>query len=319
MSYLEILRARRKTPVSAWHKLRTSIATKKFDFYVAFEGEEDEEFYSSFLTERFPEKKFRPLICDGKGGVIALHQEVVESYGNPLNVFFFIDSDHDRFLGQDDYPAQTFSTCGYAVENYIYEPDVILRGIRKHFQLNAADELCEEVQNALERDRFVFELRVRTIMSYSVALRANDQCPDLDKVDLNSIFELNDDGLKRRNVDCAALITAGDVAPLTSAEIYRHARLLRNTNPNVFFRGKLVAQFVVNFCRRLSKRFRSKQKLNGKPLKAKIEFGKNNLISAFVDFVEAPDRLLEFFDEMDEALSAGLIRHDASYVRLDSS
>jgi hypothetical protein len=305
MSYLEILRARRKTPVSTWHKLRTSIATKKFDFYVAFEGEEDEEFYSGFLAARFPGKKFRPLICDGKGGVIALHQEVLESYGSPLNVFFFIDADHDRFLGQDDYPAQTFSTCGYAVENYIYDPEVILKGIRKHFQLNPADELCAEVQNALERDRDVFEVRARTIMSYSVALRTNDQSPDLDKVDLNSIFELNDDGLKRRKIDCAALLAAGGVAPLTSAEIYKHARLLRNANPNVFFRGKLVSQFVVNFCRRLAKRFRSKQKLNGKPLKAKIEFGKNNLISAFVDFVEAPDRLLEFFEEMEAALGAG--------------
>lgn len=128
MSYLETLRQRRKTPVSAWHKLRTSLATKKFDFYIAFEGEEDEEFYSGFMAERFPGKKFRPVICDGKGGVLALHAEVVKTYGSPRSVFFFVDSDHDRFLGEDEYPAQTFSTCGYAVENYIYDRDVVLAG-----------------------------------------------------------------------------------------------------------------------------------------------------------------------------------------------
>lgn len=60
----------------------------------------------------------------------------------------------------------------------------------------------------------------------------------------------------------------------------------------------LIAQFVVNFCRRLAKRFGAKKKLNGKPLKAKIEFGKKNLVSVFVDFVEAPDRLSAFFGEM---------------------
>lgn len=303
MSYLETLRERRKTPVSAWHKLRTSISTKKFDFYAAFEGEEDEEFYSDFLERRFPGKRFRPVICDGKGGVLALHGEVVEAYGSPRNVFFFVDSDHDRFLGEDKYPSQTFSTCGYAIENYVYDPEVVLAGIKKYFQLNMADELCGEIRAAFERDRQVFEARTKSVMSYVVALRANDYSPSLDKIDLNSLFKLEDQGLKRRKIDCADLLAKAEVEALPSADVIRHARLLRDTHPNLCFRGKLVAQFVVNFCRRLTKRFATKKKLNGKPLKAKIEFGKKNFVSTFVDFVELPDRLSDFFEEMEEALS----------------
>ncbi len=88
MSYLKSLRSRRKVPSSAWHKLRTSLPTNKFDFYVAFEGEEDEEFYSKFLTQKFPNKKFRPLICDGKSGVLALDNEVAKTYGRSQNIFF---------------------------------------------------------------------------------------------------------------------------------------------------------------------------------------------------------------------------------------
>lgn len=302
MSYLETLRERRRTPVSAWHKLRTSIATKKFDFYVAFEGEEDEEFYTGFLERRFPGKKFRPVICEGKGGVLALHQEVVEAYDSPRNVFFFVDSDHDRFLGEDNYPEQTFSTCGYAIENYIYDPEVVLAGIKKYFQLNFADELCAKIRTAFELDCREFETRSKLIMSYAIALRVNDQNPSLDKVDLNSIFKLEDDGLKRRKIDCASLLASAEVEALPSAEVFKHVRLLKDTHPSTSFRGKLVAQFVVNFCRRLSKRFAAKRKINGKPLKAKIEFGKKNLISAFVDFVEVPDRLSDFFEKMEEAL-----------------
>lgn len=302
MSYLETLRARRKTPVSAWHKLRTSLATSKFDFYVAFEGEEDEEFYTGFLAKRFPGKKFRPVICDGKGGVLALYSEVVKNYGTPRNVFFFVDSDHDRFLGEHDYPPHFFSTCGYAVENYIYDSEVVLTGIKKYFHLNSADQLCNDIRAAFEIDRQVFEDRAKSIMSYVVALRVSDQHPSLDKVDLNLIFRLENSGLKRRRIDCAGLLAAIEVEALVTSEVFRHARQLRDTDPNVYLRGKLVAQFVVNFCRRLPKRFTSKQKLNGKQLKAKIEFGKHNIVSAFADFVEPPERLLDFFEEMDEVL-----------------
>ena len=302
MSYLETLRERRKTPVSAWHKLRTSLATQKFDFYVAFEGEEDEEFYSGFLAERFPGKKFRPVICDGKGGVFALHGAVIETYGILRNVFFFVDSDHDCFVGVAGYPAHTFSTCGYSVENYLYDTEVVLSGIKKHFQLNPADELCDEVRAAFEGDRQVFEARAKSLMSYVVALRANDQSPKLDKVDLNAVFELQDDGLSPRNIDCVALLAAAEVDPLPSNEVLQHARLLRHCHPNSYIRGKLVAQFVVNFCRRIAKRFADKHKLNGRPLKAKIEFGKNNFVSVFVDFVDVPHRLRDFFEEMEEVL-----------------
>lgn len=302
MSYLETLRARRKTPASAWHKLRTSLGTQKFDFYVAFEGEEDEEFYTGFLARRYPEKKFRPLICDGKGGVLALQSEVVRTYGSPRNVFFFIDSDHDRFLEENKYPAQTFSTCGYAIENYIYDHQVLIAGIKKHFQLNSADELCKDIRQALEFDCQVFERRAMSIMSYAVALRVNDKNPNLENIHLNSIFHLEDGGLKVRKIDCTGLLATAEAEPLDANEVLRHARLLRNTHPNEYVRGKLAAQFMINFCRRLAKRFAHKKKLNGKPLKSKIEFGKNNLISNFIDFVEMPDRLLEFFTEMDAIL-----------------
>lgn len=305
MSYLEILRERRKTPAAAWHKLRTSITTGKFDFYVAFEGEEDEEFYSKFLTDRFPTKTFRPVICDGKGGVLALHSEVVTAYGGPKNVFFFLDSDHDRFLKEDEYPTQTFSTCGYSVENYVYDRNVIIAGIKKHFQLNPSDELIDDIRDALEADQLTFEARTRFVMSYVVALRARDQSPDLEGIGLHEIFCLSDNGLSRKNLTCATLLEKAGVAAVPATFVFQYARQQQSFDPNQFFRGKFVAQFVLDFCKRLAKRFADKPKLNGKPLKPKIEFSKRNLVSSFVDFVETPQRLSNFLDEMDAVITNG--------------
>lgn len=305
MSYLEALRERRKTPVAAWHKLRTSITTGKFDFYVAFEGEEDEEFYSKFLTDRFPTKTFRPVICDGKGGVLALHSEVVAAYGGPKNVFFFLDSDHDKFLKEAEYPTQTFSTCGYSVENYIYDNTVILEGIKKHFQLNPSDELVDDIRDALQTDQLTFEARTRFVMSYVVALRAEDQSPNLENIGLHDIFFLSDDGLSRKKLICASLLEKAGVPAVPASAVFQYGRQQQSLDPNEFFRGKIVAQFVLNFCKRLAKRFADKPKLNGKPLKPKIEFSKRNLVSIFVDFVETPQRLSDFLDEMGAVMANG--------------
>jgi hypothetical protein len=302
MSYLETLRQRRKTPISAWHKLRTSLGTKKFDFYVAFEGEEDEEFFSIFLENRFPGKKFRPVICDGKGGVLALHSEVVKAYGSPQNVFFFLDADHDRFIGADEYPSQTFSTCGYAVENYIYDSDVVMSGVKKYFSLNGSDPLFDEIRDAFERDIRIFEEQSKSVMSYVIALRANDCDPNLDDINLHMICNLEDSGLKSKNRVCGRLLEAAGVDAIHYSEFAKYFRVVRTFHPHIFIRGKLVSQFVVNFCKRLSARFSDRSKINGKPLKAKVEFGKKNCVSLFADFVVEPDRLSAFFASMDEVL-----------------
>ncbi|MEM9009124.1 MAG: DUF4435 domain-containing protein [Cyanobacteria bacterium P01_F01_bin.86] len=304
MSYLDTLRQRRKTPVAAWHKLRTSLDTGKYDFYVAFEGEEDEEFFSRYLFERFPRKNIHPLICDGKGGVLALHSKVIESYGSPGNVFFFVDSDHDRFIGEDTYPDQVFSTCGYAVENYLYDAAVVLGGIWKHFQLNPADELRSAIERAFERDRSIFERRSTSLMAYAIALRADNQSPKLDLVDLHEIFAFKNNELTIKKLRCAELLASAEVSGVSRSSYFEYLRLCRSLNPCIYIRGKLIAQFILHFCKKLENRFSNYTKLNGMPLKSKIEFGKKNIISGFLDFVEMPQRLSDFLDEMETVLAS---------------
>ncbi|MEO9827642.1 MAG: DUF4435 domain-containing protein [Paracoccaceae bacterium] len=304
MTYLESLRARRKTPAAAWHKLRTSMSAERFDFFAVFEGEDDEEFFSHFLYQRFPDKKFRPIVCDGKGGVLALHQSAVAEYGEERNIFFFVDTDHDCLIGRDIYPAQTFSTCGYSIENYFYDSDTVFAGIMRHFRLNPADDLCKEIRTAFEHDRSLFERRSTPIMSYAVALRINDQDPKLDNFGLHALFDLHSSGIRKKPQDFNIFLRAVQATTLPRCELFRVRRLLKGRDPNEFFRGKFVASFVLNFCRKLAKRFENKPKLNGKPLKASMEFGGNSLVNAFIDYIDMPERLSSFFDTIDVKIQA---------------
>lgn len=301
MTYLSKLRGRRKTPAAVWHKLRTSISTDKFDFFVAFEGEEDEEFYSKHLSARFPDKRFRPLICDGKGGVLGLHSEVLNAWGSAKNVFFFIDADHDRLIGIDEDLENTFVTCGYAVENYIYDDNVVLPAIDRLYQLNNADDLRGEISRCWHADCHVFEVRASTVMSYLLALRRSNQDPNLDRVNFNAFFAYQDGVLEKKTVSCNDLVEWMNVDRVEIRLLLETMRETQRLEKNAFFRGKMLAQFIISFFRNLPKRFDGREKLNGKPLKPKTDLGKANFIASFLDFTDCPDRLTDFFDTMEHS------------------
>lgn len=298
MSYLDTLRSRRKTPQAAWHKLRTSIETGKFQFFAAFEGEEDEEFFSAFIVRRFSDATFRPIICDGKGGVLALQEAVVAKYGSTKNVFFFVDSDHDRFLGQDKYPNGTFSSCGYSVESYFYDKTILRSAICKYFQLNKSDELCKEIDEALEHDFRVFGMRAKTIMTYAVGLRVADQSPDLDALHFSDIFEFTNSGLVTKKIECQHLIDKIGTNSLSFHAFRNLLGILKSHSTVEIVRGKLVSQFILAFYRNLPRRFKGRTKLNGKALHSKIELSKANLISVLTDFAPMPVRLEKFLDDL---------------------
>jgi hypothetical protein len=215
-----------------------------------------------------------------------------------------MDSDHDRFLENNVDLPQTFFTCGYSIENYLFDEGVVLTGIKKHLQLNPADDLCGNIEQAFQEDRKLFEVRSPTILAYAIALKADGQYPILDNVAFNQLFDSIKLDLKRKQVKCAELLRCAEVESLALGVVLQYSRQLRNTHPDKFIRGKLVAQFVRTFCVRLEKKFNDTPKLNGKPLKPRIQLSKRNLISVFVDFVQIPQRLSDFLDEMESTLVA---------------
>ncbi len=304
MSYLEQLRNRRKTPKSAWHKLKTSINTDKYDFFLVFEGEEDEDFFSKFAEEKMPGKPFRPIICDGKGGVLAIQQEMIEHFGSFRNVFFFLDSDHDRFIGASNYPEQTFNTCGYSVESYLYCEKTCLAAIKKCYQLRDNDPLLNEVEKRIESDFHKFEKRALSVMAYVVALRKDDQVLSLDGLTFSHMFEFSESGLNRKQLRCDPALEAVQAqSKLCLPNFLVALRELKGHCPSQIIRGKLVAQFVLHLIKGIPSFFKDQTKLNGKPLKPRVELGKRNIMYVVSGEINTPPRLEEFLDKIDASLA----------------
>lgn len=304
MSYLEELRSRRKTPQSAWHKLRTEIGTKKFSYFAVFEGEEDEEYYSPHLERILSGIAFRPIICDGKGGVQALYSEVVNAFGDPRNVYFFVDSDHDRFIEQGEYPEQMFNTCGYSIENYCFDKQALRDVARKCYQLNINDPIYVDLAVKIDDAFATFCDATRPIMSYVVGLRSQDQALNMDGLHFSDLFEFREEGLVSKELSIKYLLQKiGSTGSLSPKEFEEFQENLAEEEIEAICRGKLISQFLLNFLKSVPTQFANRSKFNGKPLKSKLEIGKKNLILTFGNFIDIPPRLKEFLERLRSSLS----------------
>lgn len=304
MSYLEQLRSRRRTPKSVWHKLKTSINTDKYRFYLVFEGEEDEDFFSGFVENRLAGVPFRPIICDGKGGVLAVQQEMIDHFGDFRNVFFVIDSDHDEFIGTADYPEQAFNTCGYSVENYLQCTETCTAAIKKCYQLRDSDPLVQHVEARVSSDFKTFEKRASSIMTYVVALRRNDQVLSLDDLHFSDVFEFTELGLSKKKIDCEKLCSSvGAGVELGFGDFLSTLRELGDNKPTEIIRGKLVAQFILHLIKGVPSFFKGQTKLNGRELKSRVDLGKKNILHVVSEFIEIPPRFDEFIDGIEVSLS----------------
>jgi hypothetical protein len=304
MSYLQQLRDRRKTPKSAWHKLKTTIGTEKYSFFLVFEGEEDEEFYSKYVETKLAGVKFHPIICDGKGGVQALQEEMIQHFGGFQNVFFIVDSDHDRFIGEAEYPNQTFNTCGYSVENYLQDVDVCVSAIRHCYQLRDSDPLVPAVIARVNADFRLFERRASTLMAYAVGLRMEDQILSLDELKFSSVFDFTESGLRKKPMVCNEMLTNVEAQSKLSSNAFKtQLRKLKKQAPSNVIRGKMVAQFVLHLIKCVPGFFKGQTKLNGKPLKSRIEIGKKNILHVVSEFIAIPPRFDAFVNQIEAQIS----------------
>ncbi|GAA6148401.1 hypothetical protein NBRC116586_14630 [Pseudooceanicola nitratireducens] len=308
MSYLKTMRDRRKTPHAAWHKIRTTIGTDKFDLFAAFEGEADEDFFSAYIYQRDANIKLFPVICDGKGPLIALHKKILNSYGNPRNVFFFLDSDHDKILGYDLPAEQCFTTDGYSYESYGLSEEVILKIFENNFGLHPTDPLLAEVQAIIQDALNVFCRRARTIMTYVLLLRQLDIQVEVDELHFYKFFQFDGNVLRTKSRSFRWISSESKVPQVPAQpDIIAMARSLKHASDACVIRGKMVAQFLIRFLKCLSQTLKDRDKINGKKCTAKLELGGGNYAQQLSIASTESERLSDFLDDLLERVKGTAI------------
>jgi hypothetical protein len=299
MSYLEKLRKQRSAPEAALHMLRISVSTKKFDLLLVFEGEEDEAFYCHHLRDILRKTKYQPIICDGKGGVYALYEIVkTNNYDEKSNVFYFVDADHDRYLDIEEYPDNFFVTCGYSIENYFFDRELIIEISRLCYNIQESDPILKYISNKFDEDSEIFINRAASIMTLLILLRLNDIDFDKNEIKYSKLFEYNKHGvLLKKKFSCDNFPVTSKLSKVTDisySDIISLRRNLRNDDPQCIIRGKIISEFIAYFVKSLQPFLSDKKKMNGKTIKLKIDLNRKNLIHIYTRIMPSIEKLVKF-------------------------
>lgn len=278
MSYLDTLQKRRVSPRAAEHALRISIGSKKYRAYLVVEGEEDEEYYSYAFENLHPEIPFQVVVCDGKGGVLGLRDFVDEEYSNVKEISFFIDRDHDDFVGINASRDDTYVTDGYSIEWEVVSSNILIEVFKENFGVSQSDEILQKFEDFVVESMKVLIPRYRTIMCMAIALRKMDYEPNFDKLGIKSLFYLENKKYRKKKISFSDITIAMECPhDLSFACILKELEESKDKQDKLVIRGKTMISICCDLLNEMASDPLS-VKQNGRKIKAKIQIGKKNFL-----------------------------------------
>lgn len=298
MSYLETLRRRRTAAKAVEHILRMSVSSGKYRAFLIVEGEEDEEFYSLVVEEILPTLHFQTIVCDGKGGVLGLRDFADTTYPQCKSILYFIDRDHDDFVGLDHSREDTYVTDGYSVEWDVCRPEVLQAIFRSNYTVAKDDPLIGDFMKHCDRAARATTRRFRSTMAMVVAVRREDQNPDLDRLTVGTLFKYSPLGYRRIAVTLVQLAEMMELQhPPSWTKVLATLRELRGHPDAKFVRGKMIMSLYLELLTRFASD-PARKKANGRGLKAKVQIGKKNFVHLAMPSILVPDSLRTFLEHL---------------------
>ncbi len=257
MSFSDLLRQSRSTPVAAVHKFLTNYDPSNDRRAYAFvEGEPDRAFYRAHL-QRYVERTSDIYIynCEGKKEVYATFQKVIARFPRCRGVLFFVDKDVDDILGAL-WPTdpRIFVTEWYSIENYLVEKNALLRYFGDYVKVRRVDITLDAIAEDFERQRELFYRITAPIMAWIIVVRRAGNRLLLADVDMSRFCTLSNDGTsrKRRKGTLVYLHHVTQMAALNSVwrSVRRTQSDLRHLTPKRYIRGKFEGWWFVQFINR---------------------------------------------------------------------
>ncbi|MYZ50139.1 DUF4435 domain-containing protein [Propylenella binzhouense] len=296
MSYLESLRARRQAQKAVEQLLRMAIGSGRYVAIFAVEGEEDEEYYSEMWDKVICNHPIQVIVCDGKGGVLGARDFIDREYPNTCVVLYFIDKDHDEFIGINHARADTYVTDGYSIEWDVCNEAAIVHVLQRNYTIMSGDPLLESFRVFWRRSTTAVLPRLRTVMAGIVLIRQQDIDPSLDGLTVNALFEFRSGAYERRRLSFDRFREMVETEWMPSqGEWVAMLRILSGTPDSSYVRGKILVSFYCDMISRFAADC-SHRKSNGRLLKPKIQIGKRNFIHLAIPLLTVPSSLRVFFE-----------------------
>jgi len=261
MNYVDFLRKEAEGSHAQFHQFLLTVGQEGPDsHYFFFEGDDDPLFYLDQAQSFLENRTYYEFICQGREGVLKVHELVARDGRASDRTHFFVDKDHNDIMGgvQPTAPS-VFQTYCYSFENYLVCDRVLRRFWGERLHLPSTDQRLAETMELFREMRSSLMKRMRILMAIVLigrGIEGRQQLKlNLNNINLDKVLKI-DLGARRvgwmrdgfRHFLSASNMTQAGIGPVRSSDIRRICRrYLAAGDPKHYVRGKFELWFLVRF------------------------------------------------------------------------
>jgi hypothetical protein len=259
MTLEEILETRKRSAVAVFHRFRLEVRTR-VPQNIFIEGFDDVLFYSK-LTRTGELRNALLRLTYGKRNMDRIIEWFYAEGFADTDTLFIRDSDFDRFLGCLPTGDHVFSTCGYAVENYVCAREALRRYFLENFCVDPVEVNVDGFIDLFESStRSLFEWMAPLIGRILREVR-NGLILNLQALDLRGEFRSLLQGLELGDIYDKDFLAIGIVLDHEEPTLEEGSRYTAQ-DPISWIRGKQLIQNASVFLREASDDLRKQLKQN---------------------------------------------------------
>jgi hypothetical protein len=300
MSFVDLLRRSRSTPVATLHKFLTHYdpATKRI--YAFVEGEPDRIFYRMYL-EKYASSPSEIFVynCEGKSKVYDAYRDVAKRYPDCRRVLFFIDKDVDDIVGVV-WPSdpRIFTTGCYSIENYVICDETCGRYFRDFVKIRRVEIDLMSFLEEFSRERKKFHALLLPVMAWVIAIRRRGGRIVLTNVNLDELFILNGTTVSRRRDRTPVSYLENFRQPGGSSPNWKEVRAicreLKRLDSRSYARGHFESWWFMKFIRKVCEDLTRVVSEAGGSVSFSASLAESNFIQILCAGVPAPSALETF-------------------------
>jgi len=303
MSFSDLLRQSRSTPIAVVHKFLTNYDPNNDRRAYAFvEGDSDRAFYRTHL-QRYVDRSSDIYIynCEGKKEVYGTFSKVIARFPRCRRVLFLVDKDVDDILGTP-WPTdpRVFVTDWYSIENYLVEKNVLLRYLGDYVKIRRVEIPLDAIAVEFERQRELFYRITAPVMAWIIVARRAGCRILLSNLDMAHFCIISNDGTSRRRRK-GTLVYLHQVTQVTASSnvwrsVRRTQRELRHLKPKRYIRGKFEGWWFVQFINKTIEQLVNVAKESGGSVSVSVSLNMNNYVQLLASSIPTPPSLESFLE-----------------------
>jgi hypothetical protein len=292
MSPKELLNRSQNSPVVAFHKFVMLHRKNKSDLFCFYEGK-DAQYYYPRIKNNYGDNH-HPIICGNKKAVINVFEKIKSKY-SALKTAFFIDSDYDNKIYEDD----IYNTPCYSIENLYCSQTVLARILKNEFLLNEIDNEFKVIMELFNKNQKDYHNATKLFnLWYATAKNKAKTNDTLTNISLNDKFPKDFVTIKIGTITSNYELDTiknkyPDALEVSEDDIKEYELNIDNTKPyHQIFRGKYEIEFILTFLKFLIEDANKHKNILKNKTTLNIE--KAQILSQLSQYSETPKCLIEY-------------------------